>query len=613
MAATPTPPPGCTTQGSPSRGPAAARRPPSRSSPADADSDPPVRPHGGVMKLRSRRCRSSLAAVFGATLLVSGLTGGGTAVAATLSPQQRTVGSEVQAVLASMSLEDKVGQLFAKYHLGGVIYFTWSGNLQNPAQIASLSSGLQQTAMAQQPAVPLLISTDQEGGNVTRIGAPVAVSPGNMAIGATFSPASALRAAAVTGQQLRAMGINEDDAPVVDVNTNPANAADGPRSFGDRAGMVSAMAGAAVSGYQSAGVAATAKHFPGLGSTTVNTDTGVAVTDETRAEIMANDLPPFRAAIAAGTDMIMSAHIIAPALDPSGTPASMSKPIVTGLLRDQLGYQGVVVTDALSAAALEGIPTAQRAVEGVEAGDDLLLMPDSLLDSVQAVLDAVRDGAISEQRIDESVTRILTLKDRLGLFADPYSTNDAVGTPGQLATMAGIAQDSMTLVKNDHSVLPLADGSGKHLLVTGWGASSTQTLAAAIATRGVTTQRVYTGSSPSAATIAAAVAAAQQNDITVATTNNAWGDTGQQRLIKALLATGKPIIVVALGGPYDIAYFDEAPTFLAAYGYQPTSLTAITNTLFGTNPTGRLPVTIPVAGHPDQPLYRWGTGLSYEH
>jgi len=598
------------------------------------------------MKLRSRRCRSSLAAVFGATLLVSGLTGGGTAVAATLSPQQRTVGSEVQAVLASMSLENKVGQLFftyvhgdsattenptytqqnqalygvdngaqliAKYHLGGVIYFTWSGNLQNPAQIASLSSGLQQTAMAQQPAVPLLISTDQEGGNVTRIGAPVAVSPGNMAIGATFSPASALRAAAVTGQQLRAMGINEDDAPVVDVNTNPANAADGPRSFGDRAGMVSAMAGAAVSGYQSAGVAATAKHFPGLGSTTVNTDTGVAVTDETRAEIMANDLPPFRAAIAAGTDMIMSAHIIAPALDPSGTPASMSKPIVTGLLRDQLGYQGVVVTDALSAAALEGIPTAQRAVEGVEAGDDLLLMPDSLPDSVQAVLDAVRDGAISEQRIDESVTRILTLKDRLGLFADPYSTNDAVGTPGQLATMAGIAQDSMTLVKNDHSVLPLADGSGKHLLVTGWGASSTQTLAAAIATRGVTTQRVYTGSSPSAATIAAAVAAAQQNDITVATTNNAWGDTGQQRLIKALLATGKPIIVVALGGPYDIAYFDEAPTFLAAYGYQPTSLTAITNTLFGTNPTGRLPVTIPVAGHPDQPLYRWGTGLSYEH
>ncbi len=467
--------------------------------------------------------------------------------------------------------------------------------------------------MAQEPAVPLLISTDQEGGNVTRIGAPAAVSPGNMAIGATFSPTSALRAAAVTGQQLRAMGINEDDAPVVDVNTNPANAADGPRSFGDRAGMVSAMAGAAVSGYQSAGVAATAKHFPGLGSTTINTDNGVAVTDETRAEIMANDLPPFRAAIAAGTDTIMTAHIIAPALDPSGTPASMSKPIVTGLLRDQLGYQGVVVTDALSAAALEGIPPAQRAVEGVEAGDDLLLMPDSLPDSVQAVLDAVHNGTISEQRIDESVTRILTLKDRLGLFTDPYPTNDAVGTPGQLATMAGIAQASMTLVKNDHSVLPLADGSGKHLLVTGWGASSTQILAAAIATHGVTTQRVYTGSSPGAATIAAAVAAAQQNDLTVATTNNAWGDTGQQSLIKALLATGKPVIVVALGGPYDIAYFDEAPTFLAAYGYQPNSLTGITNSLFGTNPTGRLPVTIPVAGHPDQPLYRWGTGLSYTH
>jgi beta-N-acetylhexosaminidase len=598
------------------------------------------------MNLRSRRCRLRLVAVFGAALVVSGLTGGGTAVAATSSPQQATVGSQVQALLSSMSLEDKVGQLFftyvygdsattenptytqqnqalygvdngaqliAKYHLGGVIYFTWSGNLQNPAQIASLSDGLQQAAMAQQPAVALLISTDQEGGNVTRIGAPVAVSPGNMAIGATFSSTSALRAATVTGQQLRALGINEDDAPVVDVNTNPANTADGPRSFGDRAGMVSAMAGAAVSGYQSAGVAATAKHFPGLGSTTINTDNGVAVTDETRAQIMANDIPPFLAAIAAGTDVIMTAHIIAPALDPSGTPASMSKPIVTGLLRDQLGYSGVVVTDALSAAALEGIPPAQRAVDGIEAGDDLLLMPESLPDSVQAVLDAIQDGTISEQRIDESVTRILTLKDRLGLFTAPYPTNDAVGTPGQLATMAGIAQDSMTLVKNDHSVLPLAEGSGNHVLVTGWGASSTQTLAADIATHGVTTQRVYTGSSPSAATIAAAVAAAQQNDITVATTNNAWGDSGQQRLVKALLATGKPVVVVALGGPYDIAYFDEAPTFLAAYGYQPNSLTAIANTLFGANPTGRLPVTIPAAGNPSQPLYRWGTGLSYKH
>ena len=598
------------------------------------------------MNLRSRSRCFSLVAMFGAALLGVGPVSGRTAAAATSSPQQATIGSEVQAKLASMSLEDKVGQLFftyvygdsattenptytqqnqalygvdngaqliAKYHLGGVIYFTWSGNLQTPPQIASLSNGLQQAAMAQEPAVPLLISTDQEGGNVTRIGAPAAVSPGNMAIGATFSPTSALRAAAVTGQQLRAMGINEDDAPVVDVNTNPANAADGPRSFGDRAGMVSAMAGAAVTGYQSAGVAATAKHFPGLGSTTINTDNGVAVTDETRAEIMANDIPPFGAAIAAGTDMIMTAHIIAPALDPSGTPASMSKPIVTDLLRRQLGYNGVVVTDALSAAALEAIPPAQRAVEGVEAGDDLLLMPDSLPDSVRAVLDAVRDGAISEQRIDESVTRILTLKDRLGLFTDPYPTNDAVGTPGQLATMTGIAQASMTLVKNNHSVLPLADGSGKHLLVSGWGASSTQILAAAIATHGVTTQRVYTGSSPGAATIAAAVAAAQQNDLTVATTNNAWGDTGQQSLIKALLATGKPVIVVALGGPYDIAYFDEAPTFLAAYGYQPNSLTGITNSLFGTNPTGRLPVTIPVAGHPDQPLYRWGTGLSYTH
>jgi len=247
----------------------------------------------------------------------------------------------IKARLTQMSLEQKVGQLFAtyvygdsattpsaadaaqnqslygvatgaqviaKYHLGSVIYFAWSDNVNAPAQIAGLSNGLQQAA-ADNDGTPLLISTDQEGGNVTRIGAPLAVSPGNMAIGATFSPVDSYNMSRATGQQLKAIGITVDDAPVVDVNTNPANTADGPRSFGDQAVPVSALAAASVLGYQSAKVAATAKHFPGLGSTSINTDNGIAVTDETRAQFERNDLPPFRAAIAAGTDEIMAAHI----------------------------------------------------------------------------------------------------------------------------------------------------------------------------------------------------------------------------------------------------------------------------------------------------------------
>jgi beta-N-acetylhexosaminidase len=551
------------------------------------------------------------------------------AAPAAAAPRHRHARTDrAQQTLAAMSLDEKVGQLFetyaygdsatttnaadvsqnqalygvdngaqlvAKYHLGSIIYFTWSDNLNNPAQMATLSNGLQQAAAdAGEP--PLLISTDQEGGNVTRIGAPLAVSPGNMAIGATFSPADSYAMSHATGEQLAALGINVDDAPVVDVNTNPANSADGPRSFGDRAGMVSALSVTSVLGYQRAGLAATAKHFPGLGSTSVNTDNGVAVTNETKQQFARNDLPPFRAAIAAGVDEIMAAHIIAPSLDPSNAPASVSEPIVTGLLRGTLHYNGVVVTDALSAAALESIPPAQRAVQALEAGDDILLMPSDLPDAIDAVRSAVLSGEVTQARLDQSVLRILRLKQKLGLFqnaqVDASAAVSSVGTPGQLATAARTASDSITLVRNDAAALPFAANSGKKVLVTGWGAGTTQTLAGEIATHGVTTQRVYTGSNPSAAAINAAVAAAKQSDDVVVTTDNAWGDTGQQSLVQQLVATGTPVVVAALGGPYDLAYFPDVPTYVAAYGYQPATLDALVADLFGAKPKGHLPVTI---------------------
>src|SRR5690242_15612831 len=190
-------------------------------------------------------------------------------------------------------------QAVAKYHLGGVIYFTWSHNLNAPAQIAALSNGLQSAATAD-TGIPLQISTDQEGGVVNRIGAPLAISPGNMAVGATFDPRVAEQVARVSGAELRALGINVVDAPVVDVNTNPLNSADGVRAFSDRTAHVSLFTTRAIRGYAEAGIGTQAKHFPGLGETTVNTDNGVAVTDETRAQILATHVPPFRAAIRAG-------------------------------------------------------------------------------------------------------------------------------------------------------------------------------------------------------------------------------------------------------------------------------------------------------------------------
>jgi beta-N-acetylhexosaminidase len=585
------------------------------------------------------------AAAVGAVALSSAATA--TATAGATPPQQHDRPGSIHALLARMTLAEKVGQLFvtyaygdtatttapsytaqnqalygvdngaelvSKYHLGGVIYFTWAGNLANPTQIATLSNGLQ-AAAANAEGIPLLVSTDQEGGAVTRIGAPLAVSPGNMAIGATFSPIDSFSMSEATGTQLAALGINVDDAPVIDTNTNPANTADGTRAFGDQPLHVAAMGAASILGYQNAGVAATAKHFPGLGSTSVNTDNGIAVPDQTRADFDRNDLPAFRAAIASGVDEIMAAHIVAPALDPSGAPASLSKPIVTGLLRNELRYDGVVVTDALEAAALGNVPPAQRAVQAVLAGDDELLMPTGLQASEDAVLAAVESGQISKARIDQSVIRILELKQKLGLFTeaqvDAGQAAGRVGTPEQNAIAAETAADSITLLRNSDHTLPLAPDTGAKTLVTGWGSGTTQTLATTIAARGVPTQRVYTGSAPNAKVIAAAVSAATSSDQVILTTNNAWGDTGQQALAKALLATGKPVVVVALGGPYDLAYLPAASTFIAAYGYQNVTLTALVATLFGSQPRGHLPVTVRSADGSSDVVAPFGAGLRY--
>jgi beta-N-acetylhexosaminidase len=294
--------------------------------------------------------------------------------------------------------------------------------------------------------------------------------------------------------------------------------------------------------------------------------------------------------MAAGAESIMAAHIVAPALDPSNRPASLSEPIVTGLLRHTLHFNGVVITDALDAAALDGYTDQQIVLDAVNAGVDQLLMPRNVPVAVQTLLDAVTSGTISERRIDESVRRILRTK-----TYDPYvPAQPTVGTPEHLATMDDAAARSITVLRGASLPLP----AGRNVLVTGWGVTTTTNLAAAL---GAT--RLYTGS-PTDAVIAQAVAAAQAADVTVVTTFNAWSDTTQQKLVKALLATGKPIVVAAVGGPYDIAYFPEATTYVAAYGYQLPSITALAHVLRGEAAApGRLPVTI-------KDLFPYGSGLS---
>ncbi|MEH1100145.1 glycoside hydrolase family 3 protein [Micromonospora sp. CPCC 205561] len=581
-------------------------------------------------------------------------------VAATAAPE-RPPGAEhgwVTSTLRHMSLEQKVGQLFSTYvyggdateptpadraanlaafgvetpaevmdefHLGGVCYFSWSHNLDSPRQIATLSNGLQRAALGDgaKGRVPLLISTDQEQGVVLRMPAPAAQFPGSMALGAGRSPDAARTAAEVTGRELAAVGIRQPYAPIADVNVDPGNPVIGVRSFGADPTLVAELTAAQVAGFQrGAGVTSVAKHFPGHGDTDTDSHTDLPVINHSREEWDRVDAPPFRRAIAAGVESIMTAHIVVPALDPSGDPATLSPKILNGVLRGELGFKGVIVTDALNMAGVRQRYGDERVpVLALKAGADQLLMPPNLRLARDAVLRAVADGELTERRIDESVRRILALKYRQGLARSPLVDVEAaartVGAPEHLAAVAWVTDPTLTAVRNDAGLLPLAPAE-RSVLVTGWNSASfapIATIADGFTARGArATARPAT--LPSDQAIDATAAEAARHDLTVVLVNKAWDTTvtdpraSQQRLVAALLRTGKPVVVVAVRDPYDIAYLPGVSTYLATYSYTRASMDALVRVLHGElSPGGRLPVTIPSAA--GAVLYPYGHGLTW--
>ncbi|MCT9928868.1 glycoside hydrolase family 3 protein [Planotetraspora sp. A-T 1434] len=360
--------------------------------------------------------------------------------------------ADVSDALAGMTVEDKVGQLFmtvvygshagssskenqarygvatpaevvAKYRPGGVILFPWAGNVSSATQVAALTTGLRKASSK----TPLLIGVDQENGLVSRLRPLVTELPGSMAIGSTGDPGNARDAARVTGEELRDLGVSLDYAPVADVNINPRNPVIGPRAYGSDPREVAAMVGAAVDGFHAAGVASVAKHFPGHGDTSVDSHTGLPVIRHSMAQWEKLDAPPFRAAIAQGVDAIMSAHVVMPKLDPSGDPSTLSRKILTGLLREKLGFDGVITTDALDMAGVrKKYGDAEVAVRAILAGADMLLMPPDFRTAYGAVLKAVQTGRISEERLNESVTRILHLKESRGVFEATHTDPGAL-------------------------------------------------------------------------------------------------------------------------------------------------------------------------------------------
>ena len=529
-------------------------------------------------------------------------------------------------------------ELIDTYKLGGIVYFRWSNNLNAPQQIARLSNGIQRAALDQPAGVPMLIATDQEHGVVSRVWAPATEFPGNMALGATRRPADAFSAAKVTARELAALGINQNYAPDADVNINPLNPVIGVRSFGESPELVSDMTAAAVHGSQRNGVSATLKHFPGHGDTVTDSHSGVPWIFHSKQQWEQVDAPPFRAGIAAGVDMVMTAHVVMPQLQSDCDvdtqegcdPATLDPEILTGLLRQELGYRGVVVTDALNMAGVrEKYGDERIPVLALKAGADMPMMVDTATDTVSlrvaydAVLNAVRSGELTEDRIDESVRRVLELKRDRGLFRHPFVSERKaarkLGTRKHRAVAGRVGDHSITLVKNDARLLPLKARSGQKVLVTGYrsvsdtsNAAPAAHLAAALNRHGASTDLFETGTAPNAATIAAAESKARASDLVVVATANAAGSAAQRDLVNALIGTGRPVVVVATRNPYDIASLTGTSTYIASYSWTEPAMQAVGRALFGeVNPHGKLPVRIPAADDPNRTLYPFGYGLGY--
>lgn len=323
---------------------------------------------------------------------------------------------------------DNAVALISAYQPGGIVYFRASGNVVNPVQIAELSNALQHAALSRSASspIPVLIGVDQEGGRVARMSPPVTWFPSARMM-AMLGEGTAEETATITATELRALGIHLNFAPVADVILDADNEVIGDRSFASDTETAVAFVRAQVRGLQRGGVLSTVKHFPGHGDTAMDTHTGRAVITHRRDTWEHLDLPPFRAAIEAGVDALMVGHLVFPALDPSETIASTSHAIITDILRGEIGFDGVVVTDGLGMGAVRLTHDPVEApLRALQAGADQLLTPadDTFPAAIKLIRRAVENGDISIDRIDESVTRILRLKKRAGLLDQTYVSPD---------------------------------------------------------------------------------------------------------------------------------------------------------------------------------------------
>ena len=521
--------------------------------------------------------------------------------------------SVAENVLSRMTLEQKVGQVFMlgfegttltsgnralihDLHLGGVTLF--ARNIENATQLARLNADLQTIA----DPVPLFVSVDQEGGLVVRVTDGATIFPGNMAVAATGDLDLARRLAQASATELLAMGINMSLAPVVDVNTNPLNPVIGVRSFGSDPEFVGRFGSATIDGLQSSGVSAVAKHFPGHGDTAVDSHHDLPVVPHPLERLDAIEFQTFRAAITSGVDGVMTAHVYLPTIEPEqDRPSTLSRAILTGLLRERLGFTGLILTDALDMGAIKrDRSAAAAAVDAFEAGADLLLVAGitredraHLGEGPPGLLAAVQSGRISEARLDASVLRVLEAKAKRGILpgAAPRPSTpstDVLGSRRHRDLALDVARKAITLQRDDAHALPLSPAQ-KALVVVPEAPTRSDVQDDRLASSLVEAVRGFARTA-SGATPAEAVQHARSADVVVLATYDLAQDPTQQRLARALAETGKPVVAVSLRGPYDAAVAPFLPTVLAAYGDRPVHLQAAAEALFGQlTPTGHAP------------------------
>lgn len=501
-------------------------------------------------------------------------------------------------------------QMIEEEHVGGVILF--SRNIGTPEEVLHLTSELQNAAKRAAHPFPLLISIDQENGIVRRLGSGTTVFPGSMLLGAINDVEATERIAKATAEELKALGVNMNLAPVVDINNNPFNPVIGVRSFGETAEQVTRHGLASIKGHQAAGIIATVKHFPGHGDTDTDSHLDLPTIFHDLERLKQVELVPFQRAIDDGTDCVMISHVYFPALESrNNLPATLSKSLVNDLLRKQMGFDGVVTTDCLEMNAIsKTVGTVEGALQAFIAGNDILMISHTFTyqkEAIERMVSAVENGEIDEEMIDQAVQRILNLKekylswDRLPKMSDGIPS--FVGGKDHQELAQRQFKRGVTLIRNKN-ILPLKLTEQDQLFAI-LPKSRIQTkvededdsanaLGSLIRNHHSNVHEYQISTELSDEEMEEAISLASTAKAVIVGTVNAHLYQRQAQLVNEMIKGGKKVIVIAMRNPYDLMNLPDVTAFIAAYEYTLPAFKAAVDIIFGVQkPSGRLPVTLP--------------------